>query len=89
MVSRAVGILFKTTFHLPAKTFECIDVLLRVRPTSTVRIVTIYRPPSSGKNTTPFSEFITEFSHFLDRAATRPTEVFFLSYYTPNLPSLG
>ena len=36
--------------------------------------MTIYRPPSSGKNATPFSEFITEFSHVLDRAATRPTE---------------
>ena len=75
-----VGILYKMTFHLcsltplPAKTFEGIEVVLRVRPTSTVRIVTIYRPPSSGKNTTPFSEFITEFSHVLDRAATRPTE---------------
>ena len=75
-----VGILFKTIFNLcsvtplPAKIFECIEVVLRVRPTSTVRIVTIYRPPSSGKNTTPFSEFITEFNHVLDRAATRPTE---------------
>ena len=59
---------------LPAKTFEGIEVVLRVRPTFTVRIVTIYRPPSSGKNTTPFSEFITELSHVLDRAATRPTE---------------
>ena len=59
---------------LPAKTFEGIEVVLRVRPTLTVRIVTIYRPPSSGKNTTPFSEFITELSHVLDRAATRPTE---------------
>ena len=72
-----VGILYKTTFHLcslthlPAKTIEGIAVVLRVRPTSTVRIVTIYRPPSSGKNTTPFSVFITEFSHVLDRAATR------------------
>ena len=76
-----VGILFKTTLHLcsvtplPAKTFECIEVVLRVRHTSNVRIVTIYRPPSSGKNTTPFSEFITEFSHVLDRAATRPTDI--------------
>ena len=55
-------------------TFEGIEVVLRIRPTSTVRIVTIYCPPSSGKNTTPFSEFITEFSHVLDHAATRPTE---------------
>ena len=75
-----VSILFKTSFHLcsvtplPAKTFEGIEVVLRVRPTSTVRIVTIYRPPSSGKNTTLFSEFISEFSRVLDRAATRPTE---------------
>ena len=75
-----VGILFKTTVYLcsvtplPAKTFECIEVVLPVRPTSTVRIVTIYRPPSSGKNTTPFSEFITEFSDVLDRAATLTTE---------------
>ena len=75
-----VGILFKTTVYLcsvtplPTKTFECIEVVLRVRPTSTVRIVTIYRPPSSGKNTTPFSEFITEFSDVLDRAATLTIE---------------
>ena len=59
---------------LPAKTFEGIDVLLRVRPTSTVRIVTIYCPPLSGKNTTHFSELITECSHVLDRAAPGPTE---------------
>ena len=56
-----VGILFKTTFHLcsvtplPAKTFEGIEVVLRVRPTSTVRIVTIYTVPLHLGKTQPCS----------------------------------
>ena len=72
-----VGVLYKPSFHLcsstalPATTFEGLEVVLRVgKAESDVRIVTVYRPPSTGRKSVPFQTFFEEFSIVLERCAT-------------------
>ena len=67
-----VGVMYKASFHIcsktpiPAQSFEDLEVVLRhVRAASIVRVFTIYRPPSSGRKTTPFRLFVDEFSRVI------------------------
>lgn len=55
----------------PYTSFEClaIDALL---PVGNLRLFNIYRPPDTSQYSTPFADFIAEFSSFLSFAATTP-----------------
>ena len=72
--------LYKSSFRLcsstplPATSFEGLEVVLRVsKAGSVIRIVTVYRPPSTGRKSVPFQTFLDEFSIVLERCATHQT----------------
>ena len=76
-----VGVLYKSSFHLcssmplSATSFEGLELALRVgKAGSAIRIVTVYRPPSTGRKSVSFQTFIDEFSIVVERCATRQTD---------------
>ena len=71
-----IGVLYKAGFSLrvdnsypETKTFESTSVLMH-SATSSVRLVVVYRPPSSKKNAHNFTDFLMEFTTVIDCFST-------------------
>ena len=72
--------LYKSSLHLcsstplPATSFEGLEVVLRVgKAGSVIRIVPVYRPPSTVRKSVPFQTVLVVFSIVLERCATHQT----------------
>lgn len=75
----SVGLLFKSVFDLKRsdirmhfQTFEFLDVLVKSSSTCDLRILVVYRPPSSSSYGNSIELFLDEFGIFLESYVTDP-----------------
>ena len=73
-----VGVMFKSSFRVSkstpwiAESFECLQLVLTgANVAFTLRILIIYRPPSSGRNSKPFNLFLKEFRALIEHVCSQ------------------